>query len=113
MSDVIEFRKEGAVGVITINNPPANALSFAVVKGLAEHATACMDDETCDAVVVTGAGKMFVAGADIREFNMTRPDDVPEFHDLMKIIEDGSKPIVAAVNGIAFGGGLELASRRR
>ncbi len=109
MSDVIEFRKEGAVGVITINNPPANALSFAVVKGLAEHTTACMNDETCDAVIVTGAGKMFVAGADIREFNMTRPDDVPEFHDLMKVIEEGSKPIVAAVNGIAFGGGLELA----
>ena len=40
---------------------------------------------------------------------MTRPDDVPEFHDLMKVIEEGSKPIVAAVNGIAFGGGLELA----
>ena len=106
MSDVIEFRKEGAVGVITINNPPANALSFAVVKGLAEHTTACMNDETCDAVVVTGAGKMFVAGADIREFNMTRPDDVPEFHDLMKVIEEGSKPIVAAGNGIAVGGGL-------
>ena len=109
MNDVIEFRMEGAVGVVTINNPPANALSFAVVKGLNDNITACMDNPDCRAVVVTGAGKMFVAGADIREFNMTRPDDVPELHDMIKKIEDGSKPVVAAINGIAFGGGLELA----
>ena len=109
MSDVIRFQKQDAIGVITIDNPPANALSFAVVKGLAEYITMCMEDGACHAIVVTGAGKMFVAGADIREFNMTRPNDVPEFHDLMQLIEGGSKPIVAAINGIAFGGGLELA----
>ena len=78
MSDVIRFQKQDAIGVITIDNPPANALSFAVVKGLAEYITMCMEDGACHAIVVTGAGKMFVAGADIREFNMTRPNDVPE-----------------------------------
>ncbi|MFP6761211.1 MAG: 3-hydroxyacyl-CoA dehydrogenase NAD-binding domain-containing protein, partial [Rhodospirillales bacterium] len=109
MSDVIEFRKEGDVGVITINNPPANALSFAVVKGIGEIVTSCKEDDSILAVVITGAGRMFVAGADIREFNMTRPVDVPEFHVLIKELEDSPKPIVAAINGIAFGGGLELA----
>ena len=73
MSDVIEFRKEGDVGVITINNPPANALSFAVVKGISEAVTSCKEDDSILAVVITGAGRMFVAGADIREFNLTRP----------------------------------------
>ena len=109
MSDVIEFRKEGDVGVITINNPPANALSFAVVKGISEAVTSCKEDDSILAVVITGAGRMFVAGADIREFNMIRPVDVPEFHVLIKELEDSPKPIVAAINGIAFGGGLELA----
>ncbi len=106
---MIEFRKEGDVGVITINNPPANALSFAVVKGISELVTSCKEDDSILAVVITGAGRMFVAGADIREFNMTRPVDVPEFHVLIKELEDSPKPIVAAINGIAFGGGLELA----
>ena len=106
---MIEFRKEGDVGVITINNPPANALSFAVVKGISEVVTSCKEDDSILAVVITGAGRMFVAGADIREFNMTRPVDVPEFHVLIKELEDSPKPIVAAINGIAFGGGLELA----
>ena len=106
---MIEFRKEGDVGVITINNPPANALSFAVVKGISEIVTSCKEDDSILAVVITGAGRMFVAGADIREFNMTRPVDVPEFHVLIKELEDSPKPIVAAINGIAFGGGLELA----
>ena len=109
MSEVIEFKKDGAVGVVTINNPPANALSFAVVKGIEETVASSMEDSDCIAIVITGAGRMFVAGADIREFNMTRPDDVPEFNDLIKRLEDSPKPIVAAINGIAFGGGLELA----
>ena len=109
MSDVIEFRKEGDVGVITINNPPANALSFAVVKGISEVVTSCKEDDSILALVITGAGRMFVAGAEIREFNMTRPVDVPEIHVLIKELEDSPKPIVAAINGIAFGGGLELA----
>jgi len=109
MSDVIEFEKKGSIGVITINNPPANALSFAVVKGINERIGECMADDDCVGAVVTGAGKMFVAGADISEFNKPRPADVPELEDVIKTIEDASKPVVAAVNGLALGGGLELA----
>lgn len=108
MSDVIEYEKKGAIGVITINNPPANALSFAVVKGIGEKIEACMADDDCIGAVVTGAGKMFVAGADISEFGVPRPSDVPELEDVIKAIEDAPKPVVAAVNGLALGGGLEL-----
>lgn len=109
MTDVIEFEQQGAVGVITINNPPANALSFAVVKGLDEAVKNCTADDTVNAIVITGAGRMFVAGADIREFSIPRPADVPELEAVIDLIEQCPKPVVAAINGIAFGGGMELA----
>ncbi|NQV55283.1 MAG: enoyl-CoA hydratase/isomerase family protein [Rhodospirillales bacterium] len=109
MSDVIRFEKKGAIGVIIIDNPPANALSFAVCKGLNARIGECMSDDDVEAVVVTGEGRMFVAGADIREFGRTRPDDVPDFYDVLKKMEASVKPIVAAINGLALGGGLELA----
>ncbi len=109
MSDVIEYSQQGAIGVITINNPPANALSFAVVKGIDAQVSACQADDGIEAMVITGAGRMFVAGADIREFSLPRPADVPQLNDVFQKMEDGAKPIVAALNGIALGGGLELA----
>jgi 3-hydroxyacyl-CoA dehydrogenase len=108
MSDVIEFEQRGAIAVLTINNPPANALSFAVCKALGELIPRCMADDAITGIVLTGAGRMFMAGADIREFNQTRPDDVPDFHEVLGEMEAAPKPIVAAINGIAFGGGLEL-----
>jgi 3-hydroxyacyl-CoA dehydrogenase len=109
MTNVVDLTMAGPIGVATINNPPANALSFAVVKGLDEAVKKCMADGQCVAMVITGGGRMFVAGADIREFNLKRPDDVPELHDMIKGIEDAPKPVVAALNGLALGGGLELA----
>ncbi|MEE2760741.1 MAG: 3-hydroxyacyl-CoA dehydrogenase NAD-binding domain-containing protein [Pseudomonadota bacterium] len=109
MSDVINIEIRGAIAILTIDNPPANALSFAVCKGLSELVPNCMADQGIAGLVLTGAGRMFMAGADIREFSMDRPTDVPDFHVVLGAMEDAPKPIVAAINGIAFGGGLELA----
>ena len=109
MTEVIKFDKEDRIGRITIDNPPANALSFAVVKGIANTVANFVEDTQLSALIISGAGKMFVAGADIREFNMARPKDVPELHNLINSIEESPKPIIAALNGLALGGGLELA----
>ena len=92
MTEVIKFDKEDRIGLITIDNPPANALSFAVVKGMANTVANFVEDTQLSALIISGAGKMFVAGADIREFNMARPKDVPELHNLINSIEESPKP---------------------
>ena len=109
MTDVINFEEKGSIGVITINNPPANAISFATREGLSQHLKACMNDEDCKAVVITGEGRIFVAGADISEFGKETPEGVPELEDLIQDIEQSPKPVVVAMNGLALGGGMELA----
>ncbi len=109
MTDVIKFEKHGAIGVITIDNPPANALSFAAKKGISDNFQACLKDDTCKGVVITGAGRMFVAGADISEFGKPTPEGYPELENNIRDIELSPKPVVAALNGLALGGGMELA----
>ena len=109
MTDVIRFEKKNGIGVITINNPPANAMNFEAKKGVSQYIEACMQDDACEAVVITGEGRIFVAGADISEFGKKTPDGVPELEDLIQEIENSPKPVVAAINGLALGGGMELA----
>ena len=109
MTDVIRFEKKNDIGVITINNPPANAMNFEAKKEVSQYIVACMQDDACKAVVITGEGRIFVAGADISEFGKKTPDGVPELEDLIQEIENSPKPIVAAINGLALGGGMELA----
>lgn len=103
----VTSERRGAVMVIRMDNPPVNALGHGLRTGLLDAVTAAAKDDTVRAIVVTGTGKFFSAGADITEFAKPRMDpSLPEVIDIMEAI---GKPIVAAVNGTALGGGLEVA----
>src|SRR5580704_9028594 len=111
MNDLVQLTKENGVAVITINNPPVNALSPGVPEGISEALDLIAQDDGVNAVVLIGGGRTFVAGADIKEFGkMTsgKPRGAGLLPLLLKI-EDSSKPVIVAIHGTAFGGGLELA----
>ena len=109
------LRKEVNEGlaIVTIDRPEAlNALNNALLSELKDMFTELRDDEAVRAVILTGAGKAFVAGADIAAMNAMTPIEGREMmvlgHSLMDLIEDMEKPVIAAVNGFALGGGCEL-----
>jgi 3-hydroxyacyl-CoA dehydrogenase len=112
MSEPVTLRGDGDVAVITIDNPPVNALSPDVIAGLRNHVAAAVKDGAVRAIVLTGAGRNFCGGADIKEFGkivagQSRVGDV--FNPLLNAIEESPKPVVCAIQGTCFGGGLELA----
>src|SRR5713101_1347745 len=112
MSDLVQLIKDNGIAVITINNPPVNALSPGVPEGIAEAVEQIGKDEGIIAAVLIGGGKTFVAGADIKEFGKITSGKANRgegFKPLLLRIEDCRKPIVMAIHGTAFGGGLELA----
>ncbi len=112
MSDLVQLTKDNDVAIITINNPPVNALSPGVPEGISNAIAQINSDSSVKAAVLIGSGTTFVAGADIKEFGkMTSGKSqggIP-FVPLLTRIEDCSKPVVMAIHGTAFGGGLELA----
>src|SRR5208282_2807569 len=103
----LRLTRSGSVAVIEIDNPPVNAASQAVRQGLHAALSEAAADPSIAAIVLVGAGKTFVAGADIREFD--GPLLEPHLPDVCGAIEDCSKPVVAALHGTALGGGCELA----
>jgi 3-hydroxyacyl-CoA dehydrogenase len=111
MNDLVQLTKENDVAVITINNPPVNALSPGVPEGISEALDLIAQDDGVKAVVLIGGGRTFVAGADIKEFGkMTSGKSRGAgLLPLLLKIEDSSKPVIVAIHGTAFGGGLELA----
>jgi 3-hydroxyacyl-CoA dehydrogenase len=109
MSEFTTYSSDGGVAVITMNNPPVNGLGFGVRKGLIEGLKKALDDKSVKAIVVTGSGKAFSGGADIKEFNTPKMSAEPSLHAVIAAIESAEKPVIAAVHSVAMGGGLELA----
>src|SRR6516225_1187797 len=111
MSELVNLSPEQDVAVITIQNPPVNALSPGVREGMAAALEAAERDPSIRAIVIIGEGRTFIAGADIRELEHAAQGHgaPPELHGLLAQIEDCPKPVVMAIHGTALGGGLEVA----
>lgn len=103
------YEQRGDVAVITMDNPPVNGLGYELRKGIMEGLRRAFADDSVKAIVLTGAGKAFSGGADIREFNSPKVNAEPNLHTVIRAIEAAAKPVVAAIHSVAMGGGLELA----
>ena len=106
MSEVVSYQLEGNIGVISVNNPPVNALAQAVREGIL-NALKLSQQDNSEAIVLHCEGRTFIAGADITEFG--KPPKEPGLPEVLSAIEDSSKPVVAAIHGTALGGGFEVA----
>ncbi|EBA02409.1 Enoyl-CoA hydratase/isomerase:3-hydroxyacyl-CoA dehydrogenase, 3-hydroxyacyl-CoA dehydrogenase, NAD-binding protein [Rhodobacterales bacterium HTCC2150] len=104
---VVSVRSVQDVAIVTIENPPVNAISHAVRQGLLDAKQQIEADPAIKAGIIVCADRTFIAGADIREFNT--PPKEPHLPDLVIALEGGKKPLVAAIHGTALGGGLEIA----
>lgn len=106
MSEAVSYKIIDNIGVISVNNPPVNALAQVVRAGLLEHVTAAQTDDT-KALILACEGRTFIAGADITEFG--KPPQGPGLPEVLAAIENSAKPITAAIHGTALGGGFEVA----
>ena len=112
MSELVTLSKDGDVAVVTINNPPVNALSPGVPEGIMASVQSAQKDSGVKAIVLIGGGRTFIAGADIKEFGKItsgQKDRGVGLHSVLEVLEDCPKPVVCAIHGTAFGGGLETA----
>ena len=104
-----EYKVQGDVDVIAMNNPPVNGLGYDTRVGITNGLEKANADPAVKAIVLTGAGKAFSGGADIKEFNSPRAMQEPILLSVITAVENSQKPVVAAVHSVAMGGGLELA----
>ena len=103
------YEVRGNVAVITLDNPPVNGLGYGTRVGIATGVERALADAAVTAIVLTGAGKAFSGGADIKEFGSPKAGAEPSLLTLIKQLDDATKPVVAAVHSVVMGGGLELA----
>jgi 3-hydroxyacyl-CoA dehydrogenase len=111
MDPLVGTTLSGRIAVVTVNHPPVNALSPGVPEGIRDAVGSAGSDPNVQAIVVMGSGSTFVAGADIKEFARIVAGERPPLNlaEILLEIEDSQKPVVMAIHGTAFGGGLELA----
>src|SRR5262245_45259525 len=108
MSNLVRYTKHGAIAVATIDNPPVNAMSPGVPEGILEAARQAQQDPDVRALILIGAGKTFIAGADIKEFGKSEGRRAAgQLASSLAEIESSSKPVITAIHGTALGGGLE------
>lgn len=103
------YELRDGVAVITLDNPPVNGLGWSTRLGVMEGIDRAHEDAAVSALVMTGAGRAFSAGADIRELGTPNSTRAPAVHDLLDAVERSDKPVVAALHGVTLGGGVELA----
>ncbi|HEX7381543.1 MAG TPA: 3-hydroxyacyl-CoA dehydrogenase NAD-binding domain-containing protein [Nevskiaceae bacterium] len=104
-----EWSVHDGVAVIRFNNPPVNGLGHGLRVGIVDDLRRALKDDAIQAIVLAGGGRAFSGGADIREFNTPAAVAEPTLRQLIAMVEDAGKPVIAAIHGVAMGGGLELA----
>ncbi|HUW60234.1 MAG TPA: 3-hydroxyacyl-CoA dehydrogenase NAD-binding domain-containing protein [Candidatus Bathyarchaeia archaeon] len=107
MGEPVTYSRTNSVGFIIVDNPPVNALSAGVRRGIVACLEKGISDPGAKALVLMCAGRTFIAGADITEFG--RPFEAPDLNDVIMALEGSTKPVIAAIHGTALGGGLETA----
>lgn len=103
------YQEHGDTAVITLDNPPVNGLGHATRTGIVDGVNRALDNPAVKAIVLVGSGKGFSGGADIREFNSPKVLQEPSLNTVIRVVEGADKPVIAAIHGMAMGGGLELA----
>src|SRR6202162_5930238 len=106
--ELVRVENEGGIGIITVDNPPVNALSPGVPEGIVAAVDKGNADPAVKAMVLIGSGRSFIAGADIRQFGKG-PSTPPTGRRPYDVLDQSAKPVVAAIHGYALGGGLEIA----